>query len=77
MHFSVFISVSSQFDAQNLFHNKFYFIVIIASCLDVRCVLTVQNILYKFENTQRDGLSQMKLLIPLPTYPKCEKRGDL
>jgi len=25
--------------------------VIIASCLDVYCVLTVHNILYKFDNT--------------------------
>ena len=32
-------------------------IVIIAYCLNVCCVLTVQNILYKFDNTQRDGLS--------------------
>ena len=26
---------------------------------DVRCVLTVHNILYKFDNTQRDNLSQI------------------
>ena len=32
--------------------------VIITSCLDVCCVLTVYNILYKFDNTQLDGLSQ-------------------
>ena len=34
---------------------KYNLIVIIASCLDVCCVLTVRNILYKFDNTQRDG----------------------
>ena len=34
--------------------------VIIASCPDVCCVLTVYNISYKFDNTQRDGLSQKK-----------------
>ena len=33
-------------------------IVIIASCLDVCCVLTVRNMLYKFDNTQQDGLPQ-------------------
>ena len=33
---------------------KYNLIVIIASCLDV---LTVRIILYKFDNTQRDGLS--------------------
>ena len=32
-------------------------IVIIASCLDICCVLTVHNILRKFDNTQRDGFS--------------------
>jgi len=32
--------------------------VITASCLEVYCVLTVYNILYKFDNTQRDGLCQ-------------------
>jgi len=26
MHLSIFISVFNQLDAQNLFHNKFYFI---------------------------------------------------
>ena len=38
---------------------KYNLIVIIASCLDVCRVLTVHNILYKFDNTQRDGLSQI------------------
>ena len=37
---------------------KYNLIVIIASCLDVCCVLTVHNILYKFDNTQRGGTSQ-------------------
>jgi len=32
-------------------------IVIIASCLDVCCVLTVHNISYTFDNIQRGGLS--------------------
>ena len=40
---------------------KYNLIVIIASCLDVFCVLTVYNILYKFDNTQRGGLLQKKL----------------
>ena len=40
---------------------KFNLIVIIASYLDICCVLTVHNILYKFDNTQRDGLSQVTL----------------
>jgi len=35
---------------------KYNLIVIIASCLDVCCVLTAHNILYKFDNTQGDGL---------------------
>ena len=39
---------------------KYNLIVIIASCLDVCCVLKVHNILYKFDNTQRDGLSLKK-----------------
>jgi len=39
---------------------KYNLILIIASCLDVCCVLTVHNILYKFDNTQWDGLSQKK-----------------
>ena len=55
---------------------KYNLTVIIASCLNVCCLLTVHNILHKFYNTQRDDLSQMKLLIPLPTYPKREKRRD-
>ena len=38
---------------------KYNLIVIIASCFDVCCVLIVHNILYKFDNTQRDGLSQI------------------
>jgi uncharacterized protein YutE (UPF0331/DUF86 family) len=38
---------------------KYNLILIIASCLDVCCVLTVHNILYRFDNTQRDGLSQI------------------
>ena len=29
---------------------KYNVILIIASCLDVCCVLTVRNVLYKFEN---------------------------
>ena len=37
---------------------KYNLILIIASCLDLCCVLTVQNILHKFYYTQRDGLSQ-------------------
>ena len=37
---------------------KYNLTVIIASCLDVCRVLPVHNILYKFDNTQRDGLSQ-------------------
>ena len=39
---------------------KYSLIVITSSCLDRRvcCVLTLRNILYKFDNTQRDGLSQ-------------------
>ena len=36
---------------------KYNLIVIIASCLDVCCVLTVRNTLYKFDKTQRDDLS--------------------
>jgi len=39
---------------------KYNLIVIIASCLDVRCVLTMHNILYKFDNTQRDDISQRR-----------------
>ena len=39
---------------------KYNLIVIIASCLDVCCVLTVHNILYKSDNTQQDGLSKKK-----------------
>ena len=39
---------------------KYNLIVIIASCLDICCVLTVHNILYKFDNTQWDGLSLSK-----------------
>jgi len=35
------------------------YINIIASCIDVCCVLTVHYILHKFDNTQRDGLSQI------------------
>ena len=38
---------------------KYNLIVIIASCLDVCCVLTVHNILYGFDNTQRYGLSEV------------------
>jgi len=38
---------------------KYNLIVIIASCLDVCCVLALRNILYKFDNTQLDGLSQV------------------
>ena len=38
---------------------KYNLIVISASCLDVCCVLTVGNTLYKFDNIQRDGLSQI------------------
>ena len=34
-----------------------YNLIVTASCLDVVCVLTVHNILYKFDNTHRDGLS--------------------
>jgi hypothetical protein len=30
---------------------------------DVCCVLTVHNTLYRFVNTQRDGLSKTKLII--------------
>jgi len=37
---------------------KYNLILIIASCLDVCCVLTVLNV-YKFDNTQRDGISQI------------------
>ena len=40
---------------------KYNLIVIIASCHDVRCVLTVRNTLYKYDNTQRDGISKQKL----------------
>ena len=36
---------------------KYNLIVIIASCLDLCCVLTVRNILHKFNNTPRDDLS--------------------
>jgi len=39
---------------------KYNLIVIIASWLDVCCVLTVHSILYKFDNTQQDGLSKKK-----------------
>jgi hypothetical protein len=39
---------------------KYNLIVIIATCLDVCCVLTVHNILYKSDNTQQDGLSKKK-----------------
>ena len=34
---------------------KYNLIVIIASCLDACCVLTMYNILYKFGYTQRDN----------------------
>ena len=30
---------------------KYNLIVIIASCLDVSCALTLNNVLYKFDNT--------------------------
>jgi len=43
---------------------KYNLILIIASCLDVCCVLTVHNILYKFDNAQRDGLSLSLSLSP-------------
>ena len=41
---------------------KYSLIVITSSCLDRRvcCVLTLRNILYKFDNTQQDGLSKKK-----------------
>jgi len=39
---------------------KYNLIVIIASCFDVCCVLTVHNILYKSDYTQRNGLSQIQ-----------------
>ena len=38
---------------------KYNLIVIISSCVDVRCVLTVHNVLCKSDNTQRYGLSQI------------------
>ena len=38
---------------------KYNLIVIIASPLDVCCVWTVHNMLYKFNNIQGDGLSQI------------------
>ena len=42
-------------------------ILITASCLDACCVLTARNVLYKFDNTQRDApplsLSQKKKYI--------------
>ena len=54
------------------------YIAYIASCLDVCCVLTVRNILYKFDNTQRDDLSQKQKhdriviqVIPSRTEPSC------
>jgi len=37
--------------------DKYNLIVIIAPSLDVGCVLTVHNILYKFDNIQRGGRS--------------------
>jgi len=37
---------------------KYNLLVIIASCLDVCCVLTVHSISYKLNNAQRDGVSQ-------------------
>jgi len=39
---------------------KYNLIVIIATCLDVCCVLTVRNVLFRFDNTQRDGISLSK-----------------
>jgi len=39
---------------------KYNLLVIIASCLDVCFVLTVHNILYKFDNTQWDDPPQKK-----------------
>ena len=47
---------------------KYNLIVIIASCLDVCCVLTVNNILHKFDNTQRDGLKE-KINCQFHNYP--------
>jgi hypothetical protein len=38
---------------------KYNLIVIIASYLDMCYLLTVHNILYRFDNTQRDGLTQV------------------
>jgi len=40
---------------------KYNLTVIIASCLDISCVLTVRNVLYEFDNIQRGGLSQKKM----------------
>ena len=53
---------------------KYNLIVIIASCLDVCCVLTVHNILYKFkfDNTQQDGRSQRKILYVHLWTVKCK-----
>ena len=42
---------------------KYNLIVIIASCLDVCCVLTVHNILYKFGYTQQDGFSVLAMCL--------------
>jgi len=57
-----------------LYLAKYNLTVIIASFLDVCCVLTVHSILYKLDNTQRDGLSQIYVteLYCLKTYMYCE-----
>ena len=39
---------------------KYNLLVIIASCLDVCCVLTVRNILYKFDI--HNGIASLKLI---------------
>jgi len=40
--------------------------LITASCLDVCCVLTVHNILYKFDHAQRDGLPKKNAFAQAP-----------
>ena len=52
---SCFLYSSSHYLPVNV--TKYNLIVITASGLDVFCVLTVHNILYKFDNTERDDLS--------------------
>jgi len=52
--------IASQARSIHQYKNLKIKILFVTTCPDVCCVLTVHNILYKFDNTQRDGLSLSK-----------------